>query len=208
MKNNASLAQVLLSLLIDIKMKILFFLALLICNVAFAQNLYIADASESKLQISREEDAQKSCGTRSVIMYSQGTRAIDFSMSIVSPSTTAIKFGVFDFDAVSDEFTSLARQERLYLSSPSLKVNLVSEFPMQSDHENFTLAIIRDTASATKVLTEIAIGKTVEIQIPRKSESISTTVQFAAPIAQEDQLALIECLRNLQTKIIKDNNLR
>ncbi|MFZ3000570.1 MAG: hypothetical protein WA071_09570 [Undibacterium umbellatum] len=192
-------------------MKKILFLAMLTCNIAHAQNFSVSIAASSNFQISRDEGGQKSCGIRSMIVYNDplqkhSARAIDFSLVIYSTLMTVIKFGVLNVNASTGGILPIGRQEKVYLASPAQDINLTSEHPMESESENYTLALFKDSPSAIKVLDAISIGETMQIQIPRKNEPLYTTVQFSAPMSVPEQQALIECLSNLGSRVKKEND--
>ncbi|MFZ6723088.1 hypothetical protein [Undibacterium sp. Ji49W] len=194
-------------------MKKLLLLAILTCNCATAQNFSVATAAHSDFQITRDEGGQKSCGARSMIVYNDplqknSARAIDFSLVIYSSFISAIKFGVLDANEINGQVTPLKRQDKIYLAFPTQNINLISENAIDSESENYTLATFKDTVSAMRILDAISMGGTMQVQIPRKADSMSTTVQFVAPFSIPEQQALKECLSNLIERIKKENNIK
>ncbi|MFZ6708029.1 hypothetical protein [Undibacterium sp. TC9W] len=144
-------------------MKKIIFLTLLSCKIAIAQNFSVSVAAHSDFQITRDEGGQKSCGARSMIVYKDplqktSDRAIDFSLVIYSTFITAIKFGVLDVNIINGQVTPIKRQEKVYLALPVQNINLMSEYPIDSESENYTLATFKDTVSAIRVLDAISMG--------------------------------------------------
>lgn len=194
-------------------MKRILFLAMLNCNIALAQNFSVAIAANSNFQITRDEGGLKSCGARSMIVYNDplqknSARAIDFSLVIYSHAMAVIKFGALNVNSNTGDVIPIGRQEKVYLALPAENINLVSEHAMESENKNYTLALVKDPLSATRVLFAISKGETVQIQIPRKNEPLSTTVQFLAPLSTPEQQALKDCVGNLIDRLQKEYDIK